>query len=332
MKMNEPSLFRYRMNSLKKYRLINRMSGEEDIIRAVFDNYNNTTRPKELEFITSSLTSVIDRPGDYHVTIEKLEVPINNKFMPIDNDTEPFRFCIFSDDKGASPKLPFGPHYYSFEGPFYSVDDFLKKINDVILKDLGLGQFVLEEENDEKWIYFLANSDDFPLFELYTMYFDLRMVDLLSFEYNLNDSIVNNGVDYVKFNEVKSFSVPSPQFIFKTKQQTFTFPKFYKLKSIRVFTDLPIDYTFMYDMQSRGLSKQALLGEVSYNSMQMYKNSNLLYIPNIFRYVSLTNSSSVDAFRIWFRYIYANGGQNVCFLDVNEYCSITIAFKRKEGI
>jgi hypothetical protein len=54
----------------------------------------------------------------------------------------------------------------------------------------------------------------------------------------MNDSVISSsGTEYFKFNEVTNFTPSSGSASFR--QKTFTFPKFYTLKSIRVYSDLP---------------------------------------------------------------------------------------------
>jgi hypothetical protein len=78
------------------------------------------------------------------VAIEKLEVPINNQYMPINASSIPFKFGIFNESKIITTEgLEYGFNQFEVKGPFYSVDEFLKQINDITLKICNLGQFVV---------------------------------------------------------------------------------------------------------------------------------------------------------------------------------------------
>ena len=299
---------------------------QDDNIRVIFDNYNNTNNPRELQFITNSLDDILVNTDEYLVTIEKTEIPINSQFMPINNDTTPYHFAIFSDDKSVGALLPFGLHKYKIEGPYFSVDELLKQLNDVILKVLGMGTFTV---NDEEYITFTVDSDNFPKFEFYYIYFDARLRNLLTFNFNLSDTISYDGIELAKFNEVTVFTPSSPRVVVNYVQKSFTFADFFKLKSIRVYTDLPLVQTLVNDEQTRSVIRENILGDITFNSLQMYRNKNLIYLPDIFRYYSMYQVQNLNTFRIWFRYKYANGEKRAVYMRPDEYCSIIIAFKRK---
>ena len=118
-----------------------------DIIRVNFDNYNNTNDRKILNFTGSSAKSILTNTSDYHLSIEKLEIPVNGENMIINSDTTPYNLMIFNDVKVEDliiPGLSFGPNWFNFNGPFYSVQQFLDKLNDFILKkplplNIGMG-------------------------------------------------------------------------------------------------------------------------------------------------------------------------------------------------
>ena len=57
--------------------------------------------------------------------------------MPINSNDFDYNICIFNEYKETDrtfTNLSYLSNYFSFAGPFYSVDEFLKKVNDIILK------------------------------------------------------------------------------------------------------------------------------------------------------------------------------------------------------
>jgi hypothetical protein len=141
----------------------------------------------------------------------------------------------------------------------------------------------------------------------------------------MNDSVISSsGTEYFKFNEVTNFTPSSGSASFR--QKTFTFPKFYTLKSIRVYSDLPTTPYIINDIDQNSTVASNLLTEIVFNSQENYRIENLIYIPNVFRHYSLENSGGLRNFKLWFRYKYADGQEYALFLDSLEYASITLAF------
>jgi hypothetical protein len=93
--------------------------------------------------------------------------------MPINTTKEPFRFAIFNDSKSEIiPDLPFGLTEFQIQMPIYSVEEFLKQLNDVILKKADLGQFVV---NEDDYIIFSYDKSKAEKFEYLWIYFDLKL-------------------------------------------------------------------------------------------------------------------------------------------------------------
>jgi uncharacterized UPF0160 family protein len=73
----------------------------------------------------NSNQNILETGQEYVVAVEKLEVPINNQFMPINTTKEPFRFAIFNDSKSEIiPDLPFGLTEFQIKCRFTQLKNF----------------------------------------------------------------------------------------------------------------------------------------------------------------------------------------------------------------
>lgn len=304
-----------------------------DIIRVNIDNYNNTNNPQALLMTSTASTTIIENPTDYLVTVEKLEVPIGNKFMPINTDSEPFNICIFSELKledGTITNINYGTNWFQFQGPFYSVQDFLDKLNYIIFEqfkgDITMGLFLLEGED----IIYSYNAADAANFDILKIYFDQRLLDFISMPHDLSDYAKNNntGVETYRFLIDNTTTSSGSKKINQLKK---TFHKFFTLKAIRVMSNLGTGSYYINDMATKSMSNSNMLCEIIYNSAQMYDLDNLLYVPNVFRQSSLRHTGSLSSIELSFYYKYANGDNYAVYLDSNEYASITLCFTKKNG-
>ena len=59
--------------------------------------------------------------------------------------------------------------------PIYSVEEFLKQLNDIILKKADLGQFIV---NEDDYISFSYDTSKAEKFEYLWIYFDLKLTSL----------------------------------------------------------------------------------------------------------------------------------------------------------
>lgn len=290
--------------------------------RVSIDNYNDTNNPRHLIMKTISRTPIISNTIDYTVTIEKMEIPINNEFAPINATRIPFKFAIFNEDKFHAT-IPYGIQYYQINGPIYSVEGFLKDLNDIVLKVYGLGQFILRAD---KYITFVYNKADKPKFENFKIYFENKMRKLFTFSYDLEDRIIApDSTEYFFLKLVTDFSSgeTGSQVLVQDK---FTFPKFYTLKSIRIYSDLPTIPFKICDMTRKELVDSNLLAEVIFNSMENYDLENLIYVPTVIRFSSMLNVPVINTLEISFNFKYSDGQEYSIFLDSLEYASATLCF------
>lgn len=297
---------------------------DSKIQRVNIDHYNNTGYTYPLSLGSAKNEEFINQPENYQVVVEKLEVPVNGPNMPINNDETPFTIIIFNESK-TIPDLPYGVNTFTFNGPFYSVDDFLRKVNDITQKRLSaytsFGQFILED----KVIKYVRNNEYDGDYNIFKLYFDGRLMNLLTFPYDTTDVVNVAGVKAYRFNLVTE-PAATPYKITSVTESRSTFSLFFTLKAIRVYSDLPTIPYKVYNMTNKTLEDNNLLTEVIFNSVENYNESNLIYIPTVFRHSSMSNAESLRNIHLSFRYKYANGEEKAIMIEPFQYSSITIAF------
>jgi hypothetical protein len=73
------------------------------------------------------------------------------------------------------------------------------------LKICNLGQFVVDETDD--FIYFSYNKNVADRFEFLKIYFDYKTTKLLTFNFDLENSLQVAGEEYFLFNEVTNYTI-----------------------------------------------------------------------------------------------------------------------------
>lgn len=293
-----------------------------------FSNYNDSDSAQRLVFKTSGTEIMIDTLFKTVATIRNLEVPINNPCTPINNTRSKFQIGIFNEYKPVDkvfPELGYGLNLFEIPGPIYSVQKFLDSVN-AIVRDkcapVSMGFFELDADNAISYNVDLSVASEYNQLKIY---FDPKLQRLFEAEYDQADKIG----ELSRLNIVKDFTnVPGKVTSFRLG---YTFPLFFNLKGIRLYSTLPTTGSIIYkESHSQGTSNstQPLLMAITYNSMQMFNNKNLIYIPSTLFNVVLNSSTSTQRFEITPKYFYADGSEEDIFLDPLEYASLTITFDR----
>lgn len=300
----------------------------DNIIGVTMTQYNSTDNSFPLRFNVTANTEIISNTEEYTVCIRSLEIPINSAKMPINISNNDFVVGIFNEYKPEDfiiPGLPFGWSTFTIPGTIMSVQDFLRDLNQIVFKKAMpkyLGEFILDEENHISYVYNEESASDHNMIKIY---FGSRLQRLLPFNYSSIDTM--SGMK--RFLAVTNYTNTPNTKITSIKADKYTFPLFYNLKSIRVYTTLPITRHKIYSMGEGSLKESDLLASVAYNSMQMHENSNLLYLPSTFVYSSMGNLSQLRQFDVTFSYFYGDGSEIAIQLEPFDYASISISFEKK---
>lgn len=296
-----------------------------DIQPVQVTDYNATDRNKNLSF-TVSATTIVEETAPYLVCVEKMEVPVNSKNMPINSSTESFNLAIFCEYKdGRYPGLEYGVNLFSIPGPIYSVKGFIKSLNDIIFKLPGgiLGYFELDSENNIFYQYDKQHADEHNEIRIY---FDSKLRRLFTFDY---DSVDRIG-EMWRLAIVRDFVPTGSTQIERVESEEFTFPLFYNLKAIRIRTSLPVAPHLLFNRANGKVEMAPILMDITYNTATMFNSRNLLYHPNSFVYRSMSEAGTLRAFDLNFFLFYADGTELPLQLEPLDFASISLSFEHKK--
>lgn len=301
----------------------------EDIVPVTLSDYNNTNNKTSLILAMNVKTDIISNTEEYNVCLRKMEVPINSKFMPINSTTDPFAVIIFNEYKPedrAIPGLEYGINTFAIPGPIASVPEFLKQLNDIVFKKpspVQLGFFDTDKDGIFTYNYNAQFANEHDMIKIY---FDPKLQRLFPFEYDSADQITTCS----RFKAVNDYTPSASASSRIVTAKSFTWPLFYNLKAIRIYTSLPITGHFLFSKAARTYDQKPLLADITFNSMQMYNNTNLIYQPNNFTYCSMNGMNTLRDFDLKFKYFYADGTEEDVSLDSLDYASATVSFEKKK--
>lgn len=300
----------------------------QDIVPVTLNDYNDTNGKKTLILAMNSKTNIVYNTEEYNVCLRKMEVPINSKFTPINSISDPFTVIVYNEYKAVDlviPGLDYGINIFQIAGPITTVPDFVKKLNDIIFKKpepLQLGFIDIDTNGNFSYVYNAQYANEHDMIKIY---FDPKLQRLFDFNYDQTDKInicsrFKAVTNYTSTPEASSRIIPA---------KTFTFPLFYNLKAIRVYTSLPISGHFIFSKAEKTYDQKSLLADITFNSMQMFNNANLIYQPANFVYCSMNGVNTLRDFDLRFKYFYADGTEEDVVLDTLDFASATISFEKK---
>jgi hypothetical protein len=110
----------------------------------ILQKTNNFNYPIDAYLSVNSSSEIVDNASDYTVSVQKAEIPIKNIPLDIIDQNDPYVFYIFYKDLGTTySNLTVGPNKFEIKGEYYSVLEFLEKINEKIKTlEYNLGHFL----------------------------------------------------------------------------------------------------------------------------------------------------------------------------------------------
>ena len=298
------------------------MSGN-NIIRLNVDSYNTERTPKPLTFNLINTRPFVDDSENYEVYLEKGEVPIS-KSLPMYLGRKPLKLLLEATDPNNKPQVFGNEKFLEYElgDSFRNIQELLTAIN------LRLGW-----EDPYHWCYLSVKDDLITMstlatgvgFEKVKIWIDGYLEGLFE-GLHIGQELVHNNHTYLELVN------PKPDNDVTTTQKESRLAKFINIKSFRVYSTLPTEHYWLYDQATNEMLPSTLLGDMTFNSVAMAGNDNLLYIPSAFRFNSLTNAGSISRFSLRFTTYYSCGLELDCVLDKYGYASLTFVFSRKEKV
>lgn len=297
------------------------MSGN-NIIRLILDNSNVRATPKQVSFDLINSHNFVDNASDYEVYVEKSEIPFP-KTLPFLVSGSEVRIVLEATDKVDKDPI-FGEDLFkvfTLQREYRDLRAIASAINEVIYNQLGSGyQWARLTTDDNKILSLVVtNSANAGKTKIWIdSMFHTLFEELPRFNEDTN-LFGNEYFELVSLKETDHTYKPTNSYI----------TDIFNLKSFRFYTSLPSEPTWLYEQVPGTMVKSSLIGEVVYNSKEMTGNTNLLYIPNVFRHSSLTDAGPIARFQVTCSAYYFNGHEIPLTMDRNTYFSMTITFVRK---
>jgi hypothetical protein len=288
----------------------------------VFD-YNNTNLPRNATLVSKALPSgmIVSKADEYEVRPTKMFCPVNGEgVMPIDNNADGYYINLFCDVKSPPdppiPGLEYLNNIFKIEGPIYSVQDLLGKINGVFAP-FNLGSFSIRPDEliEFKTITQLPHTQIF-------MYLDVRLADKLLMTYNPFSEFELNGVRYTEFGWKYKVEPVHPH---TEVQKKFTQNRFYTIKNVIVRTSLE---TYYIESGPRDAYYSDLLHEITYNANSMSESIDLIFSPQDRIMRSLTSTAPIYRVEARLYYQYQDSQELPVVLLPGQYAQITLEFER----
>jgi hypothetical protein len=211
--------------------------------------------------------------------------------------------------------LVYGNNFFTISGEIYSVNDFLDKVN-ALFANWALGAFTLN--NTTELIEFRTMGAE--IHNKVKIYLDAQLADMFLMQYQPVQMIGD---------------IPFYQFGWKFWQQDnmleiqrkFTQNRFYKIRSIRIYTTLPTYYLESND-RANDTYQSTLLHEVSYNSSSMSEVIDVLYLPSDRYMRSLTDTGPIHTYECTLFYRYDSGVEIPVRLQGWQEAFVTLCFER----
>lgn len=295
-----------------------------NIIRLNVDNSNQGSSEKPLEFNLINTTTFVDNSIDYEVYIEKCEIPIS-RGLPIYRSRTPLKLVIEATDKADAPAIfPYGEAFleYDLGSSFTNVRELVSVINEKIYNQI---------DTAHQWCYFSVDNSKLSFNVTKHAAASKMKIWLDSSLEGLLEGLPCGGFGYIQGYEYIEIVSPKPADLTYSQEESMV-KNFVNLKTFRLYSTLPTEAYWLYDQVLGTMVQSNLLGEVIFNSKEMVDNENLLYIPNVFRYSSMTDAGSITKFSLRVVAYYFSGLEEPCTLDKNSYASITLVFERKNKI
>ena len=298
-----------------------------EIQRARVPQYNDTPNLIQASRTFNVGFPILDKASDYTVVIESAAIDLSA--APL--DTKPsYEIMIFCDIKPPSvipAGLVFGPNYFKLTDPLLSVDQFVKWLQDTLLKKAqpyNLGLFQLT--GDDFFSYSLQPSDNTMSFTSgdFVVYFNSPMVPIMNGFVDRENPIQAAGQLFYPMTPAAGTTTSTVDTMYRLN----------KIESILIYTTLPMTQINILSNSRNLVSKEKILGTIELNSLQynVRTKSDWRYLPDVYRHYTMSDDGELGIFDVWVVISYINGGTFVHMLNPGERFNVNLAFFPRPGV
>lgn len=290
-----------------------------DIIPVTTKFYNDSSNQTQMKLEIRNEMTLVGDPGQYNIVMDKCTLPLMS--IPILYN-ETFNFVIEALDKNDYPPSMEGSTIKKFPMNItaYSVEEFYQQINEHL--DSILGNYNYSYFNYNPQTELLTYHETYSKKALIKIYISGPLRDIIQLATPIADRIFMYDENYYHLNGNKGID-------FDYVQTTSTMDFVHTLKCIKIYTDLPIDHHYEYNMRTKALVVGHLLTDIDYNTASMIGTREILYHPSVIREFSLMNSVPITNFRLFFSAYYANGEEMYLQMKPRSYASASLRFIKK---
>jgi hypothetical protein len=304
------------------------------------DGMNKTSEVKSADITNHTSDIILRYPQDYDITVEKAEIPISQ--VPMDVIEKPYRIIIdYPKDLPPHPTLQPGENYFEVGGSYFTISEFLGKVNAIINNNIGpsitggsFGFKKLDGRNSRILYKFGDASDRAALAIGVEIYFERGIRELLDGFPTLYEEMpfgyLGETEKFFKLNWNQYLG--SETGVVLSEQPYYMLTRFYGFKSVRIYSNMPTLPYKVFDQDTNTLRNTNMLTEIVLNSDDYPDGyGTTLYIPNVYRQTEMTGTQALSSFNLWFYIHYRNGVDVRLNMAPNEYLSVTLYFTRYDG-
>lgn len=286
-------------------------------------DYTNTELINQMTtFNVKNTTPICENSSDYLLIVEKLECPLS--LAPLYTDTREFKILVDVKDAANIP-VGMAKGYNLLTIPHkihYSIDDFIYHINKTLATLFGvyqIPQFGFDYDNN-KCKFTIMNPDQANL-NLFDIFLDQRLKRIFDY-FNYPGSLMYMGSPY--------YQIQIANIVGTTYQYKSTLNRFYKFKSIRVYSrTLPLGTYKVYNQNLDSMVNTDMITEIVINSAEFDPaQENILLMPFYQKLIELTGNKEIKDFDIYFKIHYTTGPDHLLTMSPEEYASITMLFEK----
>ena len=302
-----------------------------ELQRVLIDNYNASGSNILAQAHYKSSFPIVEFGDQYNIVVESAEVDLTK--MPLDISPN-FKIVIDVLDKNIvfdHSDIVNSLNLFNFgSNPLLSTSDLFKFINDTLTKRISpfqLGTFGINVDNTELIQYNFTQQQ-----ETDSQYFDVYFnQDLYKIFSEFCDTSATEFYDEMYYKLVFP-TIPGGE-LKVVKVQTYpSLNGLLKAKSLRFYTDLPLQKYLVYNETDEAFRVENILTTIIINSenYDIEHQKNLILVPNVFKDIQIASNAPIDEFKVWIKIYYKNTKSIHHVLAPGEYFNISLLFKKKQ--
>lgn len=290
--------------------------------------YNNTPQLMVAERQFNVRWPILDSPSDYTAVIESASIDLAQAVLDPSPAYEIMIFCELKEPDPVPEGLVYGPNYFKFQGPLRTVNQFMKWLQDTLIKvpqPYNLGLFQLDPQ--DFFTYDIQPTDYANAFTSgnFRVYFNSQLAPIMDGFVNLQgEPLAAGGQLFYLMTTQSGHSTSTIDTLFRLN----------KIESFLFMTTLPITGTEVLDLELNDAREMKILGTVEMNSLtyNLRTKTDWKYSPDVLRHYTMNQTDTIQGYSIRVLIQYNNGAFMAHYLNPGERFIANIAFYPRQGV